>query len=304
MFAKTTKKKKSNGADPLLMRQWGHGAVRAAQARQLAGFDDASDIVVAVADSGIDENHPDLSGAIADYKSFVKGEKRRDLVGHGTHIAGVIAAQMNNGVGVAGLCAAKLLVLKVLPSEVAWDAAAYYRALAHCIGRARVLNISFGDEEVDPGEKDVIADVLDAGIIVVAAMGNEFEHGNPVEFPAALDGVCAVGATDHADRRGHFSCTGKHIALSAPGVAIVSTTPTYEIPRGESDYDAFDGTSVAAPHVSAAAALILAKDPGLTPAEVIDKLQRSADKVPDMKKKRPDSSFGWGRLNIEAAVRS
>jgi subtilisin family serine protease len=115
--------------------------------------------------------------------------------------------------------------------------------------------------------------------------------------------VCAVGATDHADRRGGFSNTGKHISLCAPGVSIVSTTPTFAYAHGASDYDAFDGTSMAAPHVSAAAALLLAEDPALTPAQVIRKLQRSADKVPGMKT-RPNNTFGWGRLNIEAAIRS
>lgn len=214
---------------------------------------------------------------------------------------GIIAAQMNNGIGVAGLCAANLLVMKVLPSRVDWDAAAYYRALAYCIGRARVLNLSLGDETFDPGEGDVISDLIDEGIVVVAAMGNEYDKGNPIEYPAALNGVCAVGATDHADRRGGFSNTGKHIALCAPGVAIVSSTPTYEYTRGKSDYDTWDGTSMATPHVTAAAALLIASDPDLTPAQVIKKLQRASDKVPGMKK-RPDKYFGWGRLNVFAAL--
>jgi subtilisin family serine protease len=287
--------------DPLLSRQWGHTAVRIGQARERAGFKEATAITVAVADTGIDRSHPDLKKVISEYKNFLKGEGDRDYSGHGTHVAGIIAAEMNNGVGVSGLCGAKLLALKVLPSRVEWDAAAYYRALAYCIGRARVLNLSLGSAAFDPGERDVIADLIDEGIVVVAAMGNEFEHGNPVEYPAALPGVCAVGATDHADRRGSFSNTGKHIALSAPGVSIVSTTPTYRFDHGKRDYDTWDGTSMAAPHVAAAAALLLAKKPDLTPAQVIQKLQRSADKVPGMKK-RPNNELGWGRLNIEKAL--
>jgi subtilisin family serine protease len=304
MFAKktTTKAKRPKQVDPLLSRQWGHVAVRIGAARKLSGFSDATAITVAVADSGVDEEHPDLGSVIAEYKNFLKGEGKRDYEGHGTHVAGIIGAQMNNGVGVAGLCAAKLLALKVLPSRVDWDAAAYYRGLAYCVGRARVLNLSLGAETFDPGERDVIFDLLDAGIVVVAAMGNEFERGNPVEYPAALKGVCAVGATDHADRRGDFSNTGKHVALSAPGVAIVSTTPTYSYAHGKSDYDTWDGTSMATPHVSAAAALVIAQDPELTPAQVIKRLQQTADKVPGMTK-RPNTSVGWGRLNIEAALR-
>jgi subtilisin family serine protease len=196
MFAKRTTGKKTTAPDPFLSRQWGHNAVRIAQARATAGFKDASPIVIAVADSGIDKAHPDLDGVIGEYKNFVKGESARDYEGHGTHVTGIIAAAINNGIGVSGLCAAKILALKVLPGRVDWDATAYYRALAYCIGRAFVLNLSLGSEEFDPGEKDVIADVIDAGIVVVSAMGNEFEEGNPIEYPAALDGVCAVGATD------------------------------------------------------------------------------------------------------------
>lgn len=300
MFAK--KKKKPKQTDPLLSRQWGHMAVRIAQAREAPGFVEADHVTVAVADSGVDDDHPDLKSVISEYKNFLKGESSRDYFGHGTHVSGIIAARMNNGVGVAGLCAAKLLMMKVLPGRTEWDAAAYYRALAYCIGRARVLNLSLGDEAFDPGERDVIADLIDEGIVVVAAMGNEYEEGNPTEYPAALKGVCAVGATDHADRRGGFSNTGKHIALAAPGVAIVSTTPTYSYGHGARDYDTWDGTSMATPHVSAAAALLIAENPDLTSAQVIKKLQRSADKVPGMKK-RPNTSLGWGRLNIEAALR-
>jgi subtilisin family serine protease len=300
MFAK--KKKKPKAADPLLSRQWGHNAVHIPQARKLASFVEATKVTVAVADSGVDRDHPDLDQVIVEYKNFVKGESSRDFEGHGTHVSGIIAARMNNGVGVAGLCAAKILAIKVLPSRADWDAAAYYRGLAYCIGRAGVLNLSLGDEGFDPGERDVINDLLDEGIVVVAAMGNEYEEGNPTEYPAALKGVCAVGATDHADRRGEFSNTGKHISLVAPGVAIVSTTPTYAYGHGARDYDAWDGTSMATPHVSAAAALILAQEPDLTPARVIKKLQRSSDRVTGMKK-RPSAAYGWGRLNVETALR-
>ena len=302
MFAKK-KKKTPLKADPLLSRQWGHTAVRIAQARQLSGFVEATKVTVAVVDSGIDTKHPDLEPVLAEYKNFVKGESGRDFAGHGTHVAGIVAAAMNNGVGVSGICAARILGLKVLPDRVEWDAAAYYRALGYCIGRAQVVNLSLGDEAFDPGERDVVLDLLEANVVVVAAMGNEFEEGNPVEYPAALEGVCAVGATDHADRRGGFSNTGKHIALTAPGVSILSTTPTYSYAHGLSDYDSFDGTSMATPHVSAAAALLLAEDPQLTPAAVIKTLQRSADRVPGQKK-RPDREFGWGRLNIEAAIKA
>jgi Subtilase family len=296
------KHKKRSQLDPLLSRQWGHSAVRIAEARKRANFRDAQSLTVAVADTGVDTTHPDLDGIISEYKNFVGGESVRDYEGHGTHVAGIIAAELNNGIGISGLCVAKILALKVLPTRVEWDAAAYYRALEYCIGRGRVLNLSLGAADFDPGERDVIADLIEAGVVVVAAMGNDYEDGNPKEYPAALPGVCAVGATDQADRRAGFSNTGRHIAISAPGVGIVSTTPTYKYAHGVSHYDEFDGSSMATPHVSAAAALVLAGNPSLTPAQVIRKLQRSADRVSGMKG-RPSNSYGWGRLNIEAALR-
>lgn len=294
--------KKKSGADPFLSRQWGHAAIRLDVARAQHGFVDGSTVSVAVLDSGIDRTHPDLRGAIGGTKNFVRGEGARDLLGHGTHVAGIIAATTNNGLGIAGVCAARILALKVLPAEAEWDAEGYYRALAYCSGRASVINISFGDDQSDPAERDLVADLVAAGVVVVAAMGNDFERGNPISFPAALPGVCAVGAVDHADRRWPQSCTGKHLSLCAPGVSVLSTMPTYAVTRGARDYDDFDGTSMAAPHVSAAAALLRAKDPSLTPAQVIAKLQRGATKVAGMKATRPDPKLGWGRLDIARAL--
>ena len=131
------------------------------------------------------------------------------------------------------------------------------------IGRAQVLNLSLGGEK-DPAEIDVLRDVIAAGVVVVAAMGNEYDEGNPIEYPAAIPEVCAVGATDELDKRAGFSNTGRHIDLVAPGVVILSTTPTFRYDGdGEQDYDAWDGTSMATPHVAGAAALVLAKSPRL-----------------------------------------
>ena len=300
--------KKRRGArqtnDPLTSRQWGHGAIKIRQARIRSAFKEAIGIIVAVVDSGIDRTHPDLNGAIHSYVNFLTNEDDRDYQGHGTHVAGIIAAEMNNRIGIAGVCAAGIMALKALPKRGnRWNAEAYYRALAHPItAGAKVVNLSLGGE-VDPGERDIITDLIDAGITVVAAMGNEYEEGNPISFPAAYDGVIAVGASDELDRRADFSCTGRHISLVAPGVNIISTTPQY--PSELADvvlYDSWPGTSMAAPHVAAAAALLLAKRPRLSPSQVRTRLTRTADRVPSQRR-RPDDEYGYGRLNIEAALR-
>ena len=296
LFAKRT----ARAADPMASRQWAHGAIRLGHARAAARFNNATNLTVAVVDSGIDPAHPDLKAAIAEYKNFIGGSDK-DFVGHGTHVAGIIAAVAGNGLGISGVCGAKILALKALPRDgEEFDAPAYYRALRYVIGRAEVLNLSLGGDK-DPAEIDVLRDVIDAGVVVVAAMGNEFDEGNPIEYPAAIAEVCAVGATNDVDKRAGFSNTGRHIDLVAPGVAILSTTPTFRYDEGARNYDTMDGTSMATPHVAAAAALVLAKSPGSTPAQVIKTLTSSADRVAGAKK--GSASYGAGRLNVEKALR-
>jgi subtilisin family serine protease len=293
-------KRRKSGPDPLASRQWGHGAIRLGHARAKAGFNNAATITIAVVDSGIDRGHPDLKDAIAGYHNFIEGSDK-DFVGHGTHVSGIIAATTGNALGISGVCGGKILALKALPRDgEEFDAAAYYRALRYVIGRAQVLNLSLGGEK-DPAEIDVLRDVIASGVVVIAAMGNEYEEGNPVEYPAAIREVCAVGATDELDKRAGFSNTGRHIDLVAPGVGILSTTPTYRYDEGERDYDSWDGTSMATPYVSGVAALILAKQPGLTPAQVIKKLTSSADRASGAKK--GSAAYGGGRLNCERALR-
>jgi subtilisin family serine protease len=288
-------------ADPLASRQWGHGAIRLGHARDAPGFKNATNITIAVVDSGIDMDHPDLKHAIKEYKNFLKGSDK-DFVGHGTHVAGIIGATADNGLGISGVCGGKILALKALPRDgQEFDPAAYYRALRYVIGKAQVLNLSLGGEK-DPAEIDILRDVMAAGVVVIAAMGNEHDEGNPTEYPAAMAEVCAVGATDELDKRAGFSNTGRHIDLVAPGVGILSTTPTFNYDGdGEQEYDSWDGTSMATPYVAGVAALILAKTPGLTPAQVIRKLTSSADRVAGAKK--GSTAYGAGRLNCEKALR-
>ncbi len=296
---------KAVGPDPLHARQWSHGAVRIHEARERAGFREAANLLVAIVDSGVDRAHPDLKDSIDHYTNFLApAEDDRDYRGHGTHVAGIVAAGINNNVGVAGLCKARLAILKALPRRGgSWNAAAYYQALAQPIDLgAKVLNLSLGGG-LDPGERDVILDLLDAGIVVVAAMGNEFEEGNPTSYPAAYDGVVAVGATDEVDRRASFSCTGPHISLVAPGERILSTVPRHASELAATTlYDSWPGTSMAAPHVAAAAALLLAKKPHLTPAQVKQRLCKATDRVP-WQNRRPDDQYGWGRLNMVKLLR-
>jgi hypothetical protein len=300
---RTRRRAAATSNDPLASRQWNHGTVRIHQARQRPGFVEADGVLVAIVDSGIDRDHPDLDGVIAEYVNFHSAtEDDRDYVGHGTHVAGIIAAEINNQIGIAGLCSTRLLIVKGLPRAGSrWNPDSYYKALAYPIDReAKVLNLSLGGG-LDLGERDIIADLLDAGVTVVAAMGNDFLRGNPVEYPAAYDGVIAVGASDEVDRRADFSCTGDHIALVAPGVNVLSTVPRYPSEFAKNlDYDSWPGTSMATPHVSAAIALLLAKSPGLSPSEVRKRIIDTADRVPGQT--RRNEEYGAGRLNIASAL--
>jgi subtilisin family serine protease len=159
--------------------------------------------------------------------------------------------------------------------------------------------------------------LIEGGTSVVAAMGNEREDGSPISYPAAIPGVIAVGATSVDDTVASFSNRGNHISLSAPGVAIWSCLPTYEGQSGfakvmgphgtpvegaafrrETDYDAWDGTSMATPHVTAASALLLAKKGLLPPADVRTGLRSTADRVAGMGTKAHHPDYGAGRLNL------
>jgi subtilisin family serine protease len=152
-------------------------------------------------------------------------------------------------------------------------------------------------------------------------MGNERAWGSPISYPAALPGVIAVGATGITDTVSNFSNRGNHISVSAPGNAIWSTLPTYPGQTGwravraangdwvrgapdtrESDYDAWQGTSMASPHVAAAAALYLANAGRQSPAKVKADIQASCDKVPAMGNAAFHPDYGYGRLNLEKLV--
>ena len=142
-------RRKKAGVDPLASRQWGHGAIRLGHARAARGFKNATNITVAVIDSGIDARHPDLKQAIAEYKNFLRGSDK-DFVGHGTHVAGIIAATSGNGLGISGVCGGRILALKVLPRD-GQGSSTRRPTIARCaMSMARqVLNLSLGGEK-DP----------------------------------------------------------------------------------------------------------------------------------------------------------
>lgn len=297
----------SASADPLINRQWGLRAIR--------WFDgehpDTAEVDVAVLDSGVDAGHPDLKAAIAEYRH--DGNKARDFIGHGTHVSGIVAAVVNNAVGIAGVASCRLHCWKIFDDprhkrdEGEFNFEFYSQALASALDTAvKVINLSIGGTDHSKAEAAIFAELRDDGVIVAAAMGNEFEERNPKEYPAGYDGPLAVGAVDEVGRRASFSNTGAHIGVVAPGVNILSTVPRMKsIDAETTHYDAWDGTSMATPYVAGAAALLYAtrEKSKASATAVVKRLQSTARKLPEMKKRRFTRQHGFGLIDLSAALR-
>jgi len=316
-------------------RMWNHARIQLAAARRLRQFRSPRQVSVAVLDSGVDLHHPALLGRVTRYvHRYEAGHpiavSARDIVGHGTHVAGILGALYDPTLGVEGISPCRLTVMKVFGDRMAADPAAharvflvepvlYHWALEECLSRRfDVVNLSLGGPAPpDPHEAAILQGLLTRRTTLVAAMGNGVTGLGQPYYPAASPGVIAVGAVGPDDGVAPFSRRGTHIALCAPGVAIWSTLPLgpgefgVETPRLAGDrrsvarplarntrYDAWPGTSAACPHVTAAVALLIAARGKLPPAEVKRRLMRSADRVPGMKGKRFDRSYGAGRLNL------
>lgn len=212
----------AKAADPIRNLQWGLRAIK--------WFDkelpDASGVLVGVLDTGIDENHPDIRGTVAAYDTGPYGKV--DLAGHGAHVAGIIAAALNNKVGIVGVARCKLAVWKIFPDTPATDGhfyvdgVTYLRALQALEGSgAKVVNLSIGGRASSLTEELLFRRLSDAGITAVAAMGNEYLRGNPASYPAAYTSVFSVGSIAETLERSAFSNTGQHIDLVAPGSNIL-----------------------------------------------------------------------------------
>jgi Subtilase family len=306
-FAEAVPNRWMCSADPLINQQWGLRAIRWFDAKR----PNAKKIHVAVLDTGIDSGHPDLRHAIESYRH--DGNSPRDFFGHGTHVGGIIAATMSNAVGIAGVANCRLHCWKIFDDppkgsrRQTLNFEIYSAALADALdSEVRVINMSIGGTDHSRTEAIAFQHLADAGVVVVAAMGNEYEEGNPKEYPAGYPGVLGVGAVDEDDHRAEFSCTGKHIGLVAPGVDILSTVPRVKaIFADATKYDSWPGTSMATPYVAGAAALMYAKQAKskAAAAAVVKRLKSSAKKLPRMKKRKFSPAYGAGLLNLVAALK-
>jgi subtilisin len=255
-------------------------------------------IRVAVLDTGIDFNHPDLKSNYVDGVSFVKGApKPMDDQGHGTHCAGTIAAAMN-GVGVIGVAPeASLYAVKVLDKNAtglfSWSIA----GIDWCIqNNMHIVSMSLGSESVPTAMELICNAAWSKGLLIVAGAGNE--DGNPVppqqssvDYPAKYSNVIAVSSVDSNGVIAPNSGRGPEVDLCAPGVDILST-----IPGGE--YAKMSGTSVACPHVSGVAALAWGAYPSSDNEQIWNLIASTAD---DLGIPGPDSKYGYGRVDAGVA---
>lgn len=278
--------------DPAFPQQWGLHNIQAPEAWTITT---GGPIVIAVLDSGIDGEHPDLAGKVLPgYNALDGSANTHDDNGHGTAVAGLIAANTDNDAGIAGLCwECRLLPVKVVDARGVGDDASLAAGIRWAADNgARVINMSLGGE----GDSRLLRETIDyaagRGIVLVAASGNERQAGNPVTYPAAYPNVIAVGATGNSDTITGFSNTGDYLDLAAPGVGLWTT-----LPGGR--YGPPNGTSFSSPYVAGAAALVLTQRPDLGWADVGCILKASAD---DRGPPGKDPEYGWGRLNVFRAL--
>gem|GEM_PF-1530860 len=300
----------------------------------------AKPVIVAVIDTGIDRTHPEISASLWKNEKEIPGngiddDKNgyiddvygwnfvdnnndiRDLNGHGTVTAGIIASLINNRIGIAGVNPfAKIMPIKAME----WDGKGWAFDIAKAIiyavnNGARVINISIGGKRLNPMELFAVNYARSKGVIVVAAAGNE--GINTKEFsPAGLPGVVTVAATGPDNKRVGYSGWGAGVDIAAPGVDILSLRarrtdllkfekknykPGTAIVGRDKDYYRVTGTSFSAPFVSGVASLILAKNPKLSGMQATRMILHSAN---DIDMPGWDQFTGYGLLDASAALKA
>jgi subtilisin family serine protease len=320
-------------SDPLVPRQWYLAANHTYDA--WASPPTLTPVKIGIVDSGVDLSHPELAKRVVASRSFVGGKTAFDSQGHGTFVAGLIAAEVDDGMGIAGsFPAAQLIVAKVVTPQRTIPVDAEARAIRWVVDQgARVINMSLGGVR-DPlrpsrdtysgAEAAAVRYATEHGVLIVAAAGNGDQSPREpwrfASYPAALPHVLGVGAYGQDGSVPDFSNRDAiYVDIAAPGEAILSTLPqklTAQFPGcadqgysdcGPEDFRNAEGTSFAAPQVTAAAAMLLSLDPALTPDQVSTLLERTATDANNANGCRPcrtgrDAYTGWGRLNVATAL--
>ncbi|WP_100401623.1 S8 family serine peptidase [Bacillus sp. FJAT-42315] len=270
-------------------RQWFHSKINAPHAwNRTRG---SSQLTVAVIDGGVDMGHPEFKGRLVKPYNAVTNSTTFPPDDHGTHVAGIIGAAMD-GAGTTGVApGVKIMPINVFEGEYA-ESYDVSRAIMYAADQgADVLNLSFGTYDYSSIVEYAVNYAYKKGAVVVAAAGNE-STSKPL-YPASHSNAISVSATNSKDKIAYFSNYGRYIDVSAPGEDILSTVI-------DDSYAYMDGTSMAAPVVSGEAALILSKNPFLTPSQVKKMIYSSTR---DLGKKGWDSYYGIGRIDTYQALK-
>jgi subtilisin family serine protease len=285
-------------------------------------------VIIAIVDSGLSLEHPDLANQLWrnpdevpengidddgngkvddvwgwrfyhrwDGQSYVPAQDNEvlDDYGHGTHVAGIAGAEIDNNVGIAGMAGGgRLMAIKVLDQY----GTGWYFDIAQGIvyavdNGAQIINLSLGGRPPSEALQAAVDYAYAKGVLVVAASGND---GGPVLYPAACERALAVAATDADDVRPSFSNYGPQVDLAAPGTTIYSTWPWRE------GYWAQSGTSMATPHVAGLAALIWSVYPELSVIETSETITSTARDVNENSLPGWDEYLGWGRIDAGRAL--
>ena len=282
----------ASGSDPLLDQQWGLTAIGAPSVWKITR---GAGVTVAVIDSGSGA-HPDLDANLYAGRTMFGsidsvGAIDVDVAGHGSHVAGIIAAVADNAIGGSGVAPqSRILPIRVLDSLGSGDSKDVSKAVRFAVDSGvRVINLSLGGSTESTSLTAAIQYAVDRNVLVVAAAGNGAADSTP-KWPGASDLTIAVTAVDRYNSVTSFDQRGDYIDIAAPGSSILSTA--------SNDYKIQSGTSMAAAFVSGAAALLFAAQPSITAAQVRDVLQRTAT---DIGAPGRDTTFGHGLVNLVAA---
>jgi thermitase len=263
-----------------------------------------AEVVIAVLDTGVDREHIDLSAKVVSpgHDFANDDDDAADDHWHGTHVAGIAAADTGNAAGIAGVAwNCRILPVKVVDN----NGDGYYSWIIDGIiwatdQGADVINLSLGGDVADEYLEDACRYAHDHGVIVVAAAGND---AGPVLYPAAYDEtVLAVAASDYNDAIASFSNFGPEVDVAAPGAWILGPAPQIYVGPEELPYVFASGTSAAAPHVSGLAALIRSLKPDLTADQIMMVIRYTADDINRTSLAGRDDHAGYGRINLQKAL--
>jgi thermitase len=278
--------------DLLYLRyQWNLPAIQTEEGWRLSQGN--KNIVIAVIDSGVDLDHPDLVHRLKKgYNVLADNGVPEDDNGHGTHVAGIIASEPNNREGVAGITwFNQIMPIKALNAEGYGSSFDVAKGIIWAVEHgARIINLSLGNYQPSELLQEAVRYAYERGVVIIAASGND--NSSQPSYPAAYPEVLSVGAINPDGSRAEFSNYGTYLDVVAPGTGIPSTFVHHR-------YAALSGTSMAAPHVTALAGLILSLNPELSNIEVMNIINRS---TVDLGTPGNDPFFGNGLINVYNAM--